>query len=204
MQHHHSEKGQALIIIALAAIGIFSFAALAIDGGMVFSDKRHAQNAADTAALAAALAYSRNIDNYGDDDDPYARVKDVVENAALDRTTSNGYDSGAKNDVVLTSVDVPDGTCPSGVGKDFIVTITSYVDTTFARVFGRYQMTNIVTATSRVCGRYRGPLFNGNAIVSLAPDGTGYEGNGNANWIIEACSKWLQCNGRQYICLGAG
>src|SRR5688500_3092759 len=113
MQNHDSEKGQALIIVTLAAVGIFSFAALAIDGSMVFSDKRHAQNAADTAALAAALAYSRNIDNYGDDDDPYARVNDVVENTALERTTSNGYDSGTQNDVTTSSVDVPDGTCPS-------------------------------------------------------------------------------------------
>jgi Flp pilus assembly protein TadG len=184
MYHHSSEKGQALIIITLAAVGIFAFAALAIDGSIVFSDKRHAQNAADTAALAAALAYSRNIDLYGNDPNPYARVQATVERAAYDRTTSNGYDSGTQNDVVLTSVDVPDGTCPSGVGKDFIVTITSYVQTTFARVIGRELMTNIVTATSRVCGRYHGPLFNGNAIVSLAPDGTGYEGNGNADWII--------------------
>jgi hypothetical protein len=46
-------------------------------------------------------------------------------------------------------------------------------------------MTNTVTATTRVCGRYNGPLFNGNAIVSLAPDGIGYEGNGNADWNIE-------------------
>jgi len=51
-----SEKGQALILIALAAIGLFAFTALAIDGSRVYSDKRHAQNAADTAALAGALA----------------------------------------------------------------------------------------------------------------------------------------------------
>ena len=56
------EKGQALILIALAAIGLFAFGALAIDGSRAYSDKRHAQNAADTAALAGALAYSRASD----------------------------------------------------------------------------------------------------------------------------------------------
>jgi Flp pilus assembly protein TadG len=50
------EKGQALIVIALAAVAIFGFVGLAIDGTAKFSDRRHAQNAADTAALAAALA----------------------------------------------------------------------------------------------------------------------------------------------------
>ncbi|MCI0553607.1 MAG: pilus assembly protein TadG-related protein, partial [Anaerolineae bacterium] len=59
MTNKNSEKGQALVLIALAAVGLFAFAALAIDGGRVFSDRRHAQNAADTAALAAALAKIR-------------------------------------------------------------------------------------------------------------------------------------------------
>ena len=53
------EHGQALVVIAIAAVALFGFAALAIDGSMVFSDRRHAQNAADTAALDAALAKTR-------------------------------------------------------------------------------------------------------------------------------------------------
>ena len=44
-----SQRGQALVMIALAAIGLFAFAALAIDGSTIFSDRRHAQNAADTS-----------------------------------------------------------------------------------------------------------------------------------------------------------
>ena len=55
MHQHSSEKGQALIIITFAAVILFGFAALAIDGSMVFSDKRHAQNAADTSAWQAPL-----------------------------------------------------------------------------------------------------------------------------------------------------
>ena len=50
------ERGQALILIALAAIGLVGIAGLAIDGSAKFSDRRHAQNAADSAALAGALA----------------------------------------------------------------------------------------------------------------------------------------------------
>ncbi len=56
MKPRLQERGQALILIALAAVGLFGFSALAIDGSRVFSDRRHAQNTADTAALAAALA----------------------------------------------------------------------------------------------------------------------------------------------------
>ncbi len=54
-----SEEGQALIIIALAAAALFAFSALAIVGSMVFSDRRYAQNAADTAVPAAALVKNR-------------------------------------------------------------------------------------------------------------------------------------------------
>ena len=56
MMKNKHEKGQAIIIIAFAIVVLVGFAALAIDGGRVLSDRRHAQNAADTAAYAAALA----------------------------------------------------------------------------------------------------------------------------------------------------
>ena len=59
MNHNKHEKGQTLIIIALAMIALIGFTALAIDGGRVFSDRRHSQNASDTAAFAAALARVR-------------------------------------------------------------------------------------------------------------------------------------------------
>ena len=64
MKINSSEKGQALIIITFAAVGLFAFAALAIDGGMVFSDRRHSQNASDTAVLASALARARATANW--------------------------------------------------------------------------------------------------------------------------------------------
>src|SRR5215212_2810082 len=57
------ERGQALILIALAAIGLFGVTGLAIDGSARFSDRRHAQNAADAASLAGALAYGNLADS---------------------------------------------------------------------------------------------------------------------------------------------
>src|SRR5687768_8620560 len=77
MKNNSSEKGQVLILITLAAVGLFGFAALAIDGGMVFSDRRHSQNSSDTAAFAAALARVRADPDW----------KEV----GLDRAASNDY-----------------------------------------------------------------------------------------------------------------
>lgn len=49
------ERGQALILIAFGALALFAITGLAIDGSAKMSDRRHAQNAADTAAIAGAL-----------------------------------------------------------------------------------------------------------------------------------------------------
>src|SRR5215813_3338735 len=92
------ERGQALILIALAAIGLFAITGLAIDGGARFSDRRHAQNAADTAALAAALEKSTALTN-GVSASP---VCDALQIAGLDRADSNGYD----NNLVTNTVQV--------------------------------------------------------------------------------------------------
>jgi Flp pilus assembly protein TadG len=181
MKQVRQEKGQALILIALAAVGLFGFAALAIDGSMAFSDKRHAQNAADSASLAAALAHTRGSD---------------INAAATTRATSNGYDGGTMNDVTVTITDIAEGSglCPGDTaGKQVTVTIMSIVNTTFARVIGREQITNTVTATSQACGYYRAPLFNGYPIVGLNPNqdidprscGFTTGNSGSAEWEVE-------------------
>ncbi|MEP7137301.1 MAG: Tad domain-containing protein [Chloroflexota bacterium] len=149
------ENGQALIIIALAAVVLLGFAALAIDGSMAFSDRRHAQNAADTAAMAAALAKTRG-------DNTFLTVGQA-------RATSNGYDNNnTTNIVVITTTPTPTGACP-GTGIDIKVTVTSYVKTTFSRIVGRSQFTNVVSATARACDVFKtggAPLYAGNAVYS--------------------------------------
>lgn len=193
MKQGKQEKGQALILIALAAVGLFGFAALAIDGSRTFSDKRHAQNAADAAAMAAALAHARGND---------------ITLAATDRATSNGYDGGTTNDVTVTILDSPAGVCPANTeGKDITVDIVSTITTTFARVIGRDTLTSAVTATSRACGSHHGPPFDGNAIVALAPTGKGYDGTGTPDWNItgggifsnSGSSNAAYCNGAASI-----
>lgn len=157
-----SERGQALILITLVAVGLFAFAALAIDGSMAFSNKRHAQNAADTAALAGALAYARGND---------------IEDAALARAQTNGYvnvagDTSTVVTVTVTAAPIED--CPGNApGVDVTVNIDSYINTTFAKVIGRYQIESGAAATSRACGFKYVPMFNGDAIVGLKPDTTG-------------------------------
>jgi hypothetical protein len=48
------ERGQAIVIVAFAMVVLLLFAALAIDGGNAYVERRRSQNAADAAALAGA------------------------------------------------------------------------------------------------------------------------------------------------------
>jgi len=153
------ERGQALVIIAIAAVALFAFAALAIDGSTVFSDRRHAQNAADTAVLDAALAKTRG---------------GAWQSEGLDRAASNGYINDADSTVVIFLCTDPDASCtaiPTGADptKYIQVKITSIVSTTFARIIGVSQITNKVSAVARVVPSTTSPMFAGNAVVSLSP-----------------------------------
>ncbi|HLA87238.1 MAG TPA: Tad domain-containing protein, partial [Anaerolineales bacterium] len=160
MIHKKSENGQAIILIVFAIVGLIGLTGLTVDGGLVYSDRRQAQNAADSAAFAAALAYSRN-QNYT--------------TAAQNVTSTNGYDNdGTTNTVTVTTAASPSGTCPPLAmdNLDITVEVTSHVDTTFSTVVGIQQVTNTVTATTRACDTYVAPIFGGNAIVGLNPSTT--------------------------------
>ena len=152
------ERGQALILIAFAAIGLFAFAALAIDGSRQFSNKRNAQNAADTAALTAGLTQVRT-----------GSFTAAVA-AAQARAKSNGYvhatsgtvrtwvlinlcsdqDKDLYTEALLTEtvggvtkpklVECP-GLPVGAVKSEYIrVRIVSEIPTTFGRVLGRQTM----------------------------------------------------------------
>jgi len=151
------ERGQALILIALAAIGLFGFAALAIDGSAAFSDHTHAQNAADTAALAAALTRIRG--------------GDWVQ-TGLARAGTNGYRNDGQSNTV--HVHCPPEYGPYAGNNEYMeVVIESNVKTTFARVVGIDQVNNVVTAVAHVKPPTRAPLYSGAAMVALKPDGRG-------------------------------
>lgn len=51
---HISERGQMLVIVAVALTALVAMAGLVIDGGMALSNRRQVQNASDAAALAGA------------------------------------------------------------------------------------------------------------------------------------------------------
>ncbi len=160
-----TQRGQALVLIALAIVGLVGFAALAIDGSNVFSDRRHSQNASDTAAYAAALALTRAEANWKD--------------FGMDRAISNGYDPAdgvsevdvhlcselpqTVNGYTLTCKGLPTGADPA---RYVHVHIKSMVNLYFAPVIGWRNVTNHTDAVVLAAEQQDTSFFPGYAIVS--------------------------------------
>ena len=60
-----SERGQILVLLVLAMIGMLGLTALAVDGGMVYADRRYMQSAADAATLAGAGRVGDGVEALG-------------------------------------------------------------------------------------------------------------------------------------------
>ncbi|MEY2818978.1 MAG: hypothetical protein RL275_2441 [Chloroflexota bacterium] len=166
-KHKNSESGQALILIVFAIIGLIGMTGLTVDGGIAFSDKRNAQNAADTAALAAGRMMIR------------ANDWDVAQAAGFDLAANNGYNNNGTTNIVQV-VRPPIEGLYAGDDDYVQVLITSHVQTTFARVVGITEMTNYVNAVAKVIPPTKVNMFEGNAVVGLSPDqckAVKYQGN---------------------------
>jgi Flp pilus assembly protein TadG len=64
----HGERGQALIVMVFAVIALLVVIGLAIDGGMMFLERRRMQNGGDAAALAGTRLLAKAICGGGADD----------------------------------------------------------------------------------------------------------------------------------------
>jgi hypothetical protein len=151
------EKGQALILLVLAIVGLTGFTALAVDGGAALSDRRYAQNTADTAAYSAALAKIHG--------------EDWVE-TGLSQAKINGYQNDGETNIVHVHCP-PENGYYAGNNEYIEVIIESRIQTTFGRVLGVNHLRNRVEAVMHVNPTKTSPLYSGAAMVALKPDGRG-------------------------------
>ena len=173
---HRTERGQTLVLIIFAVIGLFAFAALAVDLGRVFAERRRAQSAADAAAFAAAMAPVHGGD--------WAA-------AALASTQLNDYVDPNPNEDAGKPMDVQVYNPPiSGPYKDhenkeeyFQVFIRSRVDPVFAHFIFPGLLESSVEAVART--QPFQALYSGDALAAVNPT---------------ACKAvWFQGNAGTYI-----
>jgi hypothetical protein len=157
MSHLPKDRGQALIMIVLAIVGLLGITGLVIDGGNYFLDRRNAQNAADSAALAAAVTRVRGTGGSS------------PSSAAMTVAAQNGYNNNGTTNTV--EVHQPPTEGPYQGNSEYVqVLITSKVKTYLAGVVGWSELTNRVQAVARTKAPEFKEILNGQAVISLAPN----------------------------------
>jgi hypothetical protein len=172
------ESGQAIILIAVAVVGLLGAVALAVDGSMIYSDRNSMQGAADNTAMSAAAAGAIELDTQGvyalgfscDDEEVIAAMV-----AARDAAIARAAQSGVELDADISDGNGVQVTCAVEQVEgyydryfDVNVKITDFTDTAFTSVLFPQGIANTVEAASRI--RPRRMLALGNAIASLGSE----------------------------------
>jgi len=131
-----NERGQILVIFALAVTAVIAMVGLVLDGSSAFSQRRFEQNAADLASLAGANAYMNT------DSDVATRSAAAIA-AARASGTKNGYTDAAAGTTLDVSIELRSS------GAFVKVDITDDHANSFARIVPGQESWDVsVTATA--------------------------------------------------------
>lgn len=221
MKEQKSEKGQIIVILALALVAILAITALAIDGSLNYNQRRTDQSTSDSAALAGAGAAANLLKEIKPSDfscgsgvgatAATAAVLAVQASAAYDDVTLPNRTS---MDDLLTAqhgIRVECGTDELGMQYlDVNVMVSTDTETTFAQVINVETLGTTVRAVARVYPRQ--PFAYGNGLVSCSSNcstkqggiefgGTGFTFINAAGVFSNSCIK-AQSNSSEVTVVG--
>lgn len=181
MIRNKNERGQIIVILALSMVALIGFAALALDGSMIYNERRQDQNTADSASLAGAGAianYLKNVESgvliCGKPEGTQATilaVNAIHATVAVDGILAAEMPKYA-NDTELAAADQGFTiTCNwyGGLGTQYIdvhVKVSTEMETGLARVVNVNTLKTTVESTARVYPTQ--PFAYGNGLVSLS------------------------------------
>ena len=151
------QRGQAIVLLAFLMVALLAFAALAVDGGNTYVERRRAQNAADAGALAGARELWLHL-SAGDSSETSLRTEmnqAAESNGIADSTGSAGdfYNTNVvayytdKNGVAQNIEVGTAGSIPPHVAGVQVTTKRSF-STFFASIIGRDSMGAEAQATA--------------------------------------------------------
>lgn len=135
LAYPHRERGQVLVLFALALTAMIAVVGLVLDGGDTFAQRRSQQNGADLAAIAGANAFM----NFSGD---VSAKTTAAQSAAQATATLNGLPNGQAGTTVGVSVTL------LSAGARVKVDISKPHPNHFARVVGMNSWDVSVTATA--------------------------------------------------------
>jgi hypothetical protein len=134
------ERGSSALLIAFGLVVLLGFAALAIDGGMLYVERRFAQSAADSASLTGALALTQGYTG--------AQLEYII----LESAKENGFDNADPGTTVVVNwPPVPPN--PYAGNSNYIqVSVTGTVNSSFAHFVysGPLEVTVEAVAHARI------------------------------------------------------
>ena len=158
---HSRRRGITVPAVALVLTGLLGITARAIDGGLLLSDRRRAQGAADAAALAAAIdLYDNFLSQFGAD------TNSTASNSAFKTAADNGFSNGVNGTKVVVNIPPLSGPYKSLPGYAEVL-ITMQEKRYFSSIFGSGDLPVSVRA---VALGSRSPKNNG--IIILDPTGS--------------------------------
>jgi hypothetical protein len=201
------ESGQIVVLLSISLLVLLIVAALAVDGGMIYSERRFVQNAADAASLAGGGSVLNYMEGVTDGKRNVTKTTFTCTDSLINRAKNEAISVAELNnysipylgkivDGVITTYDGHDINENHGVviicnsQKDYIdtqVRITSSISTAFAHLIFPGSLTTTNEAITRATPR--GPVAKGNAIVSLntecQPNQKGMYFNGTATVYVD-------------------
>jgi Flp pilus assembly protein TadG len=128
------ERGQVLVIFALALIAIVAMTGLVLDGGSTFVQRRDQQNVADAAALAAAYSFATT----GSTASASAAAQMIA--------TDNGFANGALSTTITVT------NAAGNPGWTFTVNVSRPHENNFSGLLGMSSW-NVTTTATTLAGR---------------------------------------------------
>lgn len=211
-ERQSAQRGQVIVIFALALVAVVAMVALILEGGNAFAQQRITQNGADAASNAGAVVLAKGLGLSGSvtDADVEAAVNTVSDQNGL--LTRTGYYTNVSGQylnsggVVVAdrtqAAIVGDGTIPANA-QGVHVNGSRDFETSFARVLGISTLKASADATA-VAGRLAGgaflPVVFPINVVDCEVNGD--LGTGEANWELsqpDGPDPGPEPDGQEYI-----
>ncbi|WP_426990054.1 pilus assembly protein TadG-related protein [Pseudarthrobacter sp. Y6] len=119
------ERGAVSVIVALMLVALLGFGAMAVDVGMMYSERTQLRNGADAAALAIAQKCAKSTTHPG-----------CLDPASLAAGFANSNANDGLSNIKSIALDRPGGTVTVTVGSQETGHTPNQVSLFFARVFG--------------------------------------------------------------------
>jgi Flp pilus assembly protein TadG len=175
-QRRCRRRGKVLVLVALSLTALIGASSFALDGGLLVSERRHAQAVADAAAMAGAIDLFKNYQANGGLDSG-----GTASSSALAVAASNGYANDGVNSVVTVRLNpnnyLGGPNAGTQVPRGHIEVTAQYNQQRgFSAIWGSNRLP--VSARAVACGMWYKPDYGILTLDPTASPATNANGNG--------------------------